>query len=94
MVNPNIPNLIVSMTENGVQDKNSLEAAYSYFNKCVEKRGVKKPILITSDGHSSIFSHPSLSFLFSNGLEMFLGPPETTGLIQLLDQINQSLRSH
>ena len=50
IVNPNIPNLIVSTTENGVQDKNSFEAAHRYFNKCVEERNIKKPILITSDG--------------------------------------------
>ena len=39
MVNPNIPNLIVSTTENGVQGKSSLAAAYRYFNKCVAERG-------------------------------------------------------
>ena len=94
MVYPNIPNFVVSQTENGVQDKNSLEAVYRYFNKCVEERDVKKPILITSDGHSARFSHPSLILLFSNRLEMFLGPSDTIGLTQLLDQINQSLYSH
>ena len=60
----------------------------------MEERSIKKPILKTNYGHSSKFSHPSLSFLFGNGLEMFLGLPETTRLTQLLDQINQSLHSH
>ena len=93
MVSPKIPNLFVSTTENGVQDKKSLEAAYKYFDKCVEKKGVERPILMVTDGHSSRFHHPSLTFLFGKKLEMFLGRPDTTGLTQL-DQINQSLHSH
>ena len=60
----------------------------------MENQGVKKPILMTSNGHSSRFSRSSLSFLFTNELEIFLGPPDTTGLTQLLDQINQALHSH
>lgn len=87
MVNLNMLNLIASAIENGVQDMHSLEAAYRYISQGVEESSVKKPILTTSDGHSSRFSHPGLSFLLSNsnGLDMFLGPP---GLTKLLDQIN------
>ena len=49
---------------------------------------------MTSDGRSSRFSHSSLTYLFSKSLEVFLGKPDTTGLTQLLDQINQCLHSH
>ena len=63
MVNPNMLNLIASAIENGVQDMHSLEAAYRYISQGVEESSVKKPILTTSDGHSSRFSHPGLSFL-------------------------------
>ena len=40
MGNPDIQNLLVSATENGIQTKSSLEDAYKFFNKCIEKKGV------------------------------------------------------
>ena len=94
MFNPKIPNLLVSTTKKGVQDKESLEAALKYFNECMEKKNAKKPIVLVTDGHSSRFSHSSLVYLSREHIEMFLGPPDTTGLTQLLDQINQSLHTH
>ena len=94
MVNPKIKNLLVSTTENSVQDKRSLEAAYHYFDELITKKGVQKPVLLVSDGHSSRFIPQSLTYLFSNQLELFLGPPDSTGLTQLLNQVNQSLHTH
>ena len=86
-----INNLLISLTKNGVQDGSSLLDAYRYFNECIEKRGVQKPVLVLMDGHSSRFDYDVLKFCSKNNIHLFVGPPDTTGVTQLLDQINHKL---
>ena len=72
-----ICNFFASTTENGVQDKKSLQACYTYFDKMLTKKHVKRPILLITDGQSSQFSVDAMSFLFSKEtLGLFLGPPD------------------
>ena len=43
---------------------------------------------------ASRFDQKVLKFARENGIYLFLTPPDTTGVTQLLDQINQTLHSH
>ena len=52
----NIRQLLLSTTESEVQDHNSLLDAYTYFNECITEKGIKKPVVILSDGYSSRFN--------------------------------------
>ena len=93
MEHPDINNLFLSTTENGVQDRKSLQAAYKTFDNIIVQKGVQKTVLVVTDGHSSRFCPESMTYLFSNDLGLFLGPPDKTSVTQLLDQINQSLHA-
>ena len=42
------------------------------------------------DGHSSRFDYKILRFLKENKINMFVSPPDTTGVTQLLDQAPNS----
>ena len=86
-----IPHLLVSTTDNGVQTSKSLLAAYKLFDKYLEEESVDRLVVLVSDGHSSRFDCDILSFLKEKGIRLFLSPPDTTGILQLLDQINQML---
>ena len=86
-----IGNLLISTTESGVQDNKSLLDAYTYFNECIHEKGIQKPVVVLSDGHSSRFNADVMQYLRDNDINLFIGPPDTTGVTQLLDQINQSL---
>ena len=86
-----IPNLLISTTENGVQDHNSLLEFYKQFNKCLLEKNIVKPVVVLTDGHTLRFDEPVLSFCNTVGIHLFVGPPDTTGVTQLLDQINHSL---
>ena len=86
-----IKHLLISTTENGVQTAKSLLEAYKLFDKYLTERGVERPVVVISDGHSSRFDYDLLSFLDNAKILLFLSPPDTTGLLQLLDQINQML---
>jgi len=48
-------------------------------------------VVFLSDGHSSQFDYDVLSFLQSKNILLFLTPPNTTGVTQLLDQLNKNL---
>ena len=86
-----IQHLLISTTENGFQEHESLLAAYEEFNAYLEKNKVKKPVVLLSDGHSSRFDDDVLQYLEDQQIRLFIGPPDTTGVTQLLDQTNQSL---
>ena len=86
-----IRHLLISVTENGVQTASSLLAAYKEFDEYLTENNVPKPVVLLSDGHSSRFDFEVLSFLREKLIWLFLSPPDTTGLLQLLDQINQML---
>ena len=50
-------------------------------------------MVVLSDGHSSRFDSNVLRFLQDNKMRLFISPPDTTGVTQMLDQVNQSLHS-
>ena len=58
-----IPHLVVSTTENGIQDHKSLLDSYKEFNNAIVEAGVEKPVVLLSDGHSSRFDESVLKFL-------------------------------
>ena len=50
-----IDNLLISTTDNGYQDHTSLLACYKLFDKYLDRAGIERPVVLTSDGHSSRF---------------------------------------
>ena len=88
-----IPDLLVSSTESGYQDGKSLLDSYKTFDKYLTKHNVERPVVILSDGHSSRFNDEVLRILRLNLMFLFLGPPFTTSVTQMLDQVNQALHS-
>ena len=90
----NIPNLLVSTTENGSQDHKSLLAFYKLFDRHLIAKKILRPVVVLSDGHSSRFHYTLLRFLREKEIHLYISPPDTTGLTQLLDQINKALHEH
>ena len=88
-----IKNLLISTTENGFQTHSSLLDVYKFFNEYLIKNQIKKPVVLISDGHSSRFDEKVLRFMRENQIFLFLLPPDTTSVTQLLDQINQALHA-
>ena len=89
-----IDNLFISTTENGVQDHKSLLSTYKFLDKILEKKEVKKPVVLLSDGHSSRLDFDVLTYLREQQIYLFISPPDTTGVTQLLDQINHALHDN
>ena len=85
--------LFVSTTENGVQDHKSLLQTYKFLNKILEN-GIKKPVLLLSDGHASRLGFDVANYLYEQQIFLFIFPPDTTCATQLLDQINHSLHDN
>ena len=83
-----VENLLISTTENGVQTALSLLDAYKLFDQYLTEKGVERPVVVISDGHSSRFDFDVLQFLEKAKIYLFLSPPDTTGLLQLLDLRN------
>ena len=52
----NIGQFLLPTTESGDQDHNSLLDVHTYFNECITEKGIKKHVVILSDGHSSRFN--------------------------------------
>ena len=86
----NIKNLIISTTENGCQDHVSLLAAYKKLDKHLTAKVIERPVVLLADGHSSRFDFKVLQFLRENKINVFVSPPDTTGVTQLLDQAPNS----
>ena len=72
---------------------NSLLDAYTYFDEIITTKAVEKPVCVLSDGHSSRFNVDVMSFMADKSNQLFIGHPDTTGVTQLFDQINQRLHS-
>ncbi|XP_047135496.1 uncharacterized protein LOC124812660 [Hydra vulgaris] len=88
-----IPHLLVTTTDNGVSTHESFLAALKEFDVYLNEKNVKRPIVLLSDGHSSRLDFDVLSFLESKRIHLFLTPPDTTGVTQLLDQVNKNIHS-
>jgi len=82
---------LISSTERGSQDHKSLLAAYKLFDKYLTENNVTRPVVVLSDGHSSRFDFDVLQFLHNQQIRLFITPPDTTGVTQLLDQVNKVL---
>ena len=89
-----ITNLLVSTTEHGVQDHNSLLDFYKFFDQKLTEQNVERPVVVLTDGHSSRFDISVLQYCREKQIRLFVGPPDTTGVTQLLDQVNHSLHHH
>ena len=57
-----IDNLLIPTTDNGCQDHTSLLACYKLFDKYLNRAGTERPVVLTSDGHSSRFDFEILKF--------------------------------
>ena len=79
----NIKNLIVSSTEKGSQDSHSLLDAYRRFDKYLTNEKIKQPVAMLADGHGSRFDFKVLQFLREKNINLFITPPDTTGVTQL-----------
>ena len=69
----------------------TLLAAYKRFDSYLDEVGITCPVVLLSDGHSSQFNLDILTFLKGKNIHLFIMLPDTTGVTQLLDQINQKL---
>ncbi|XP_047124992.1 uncharacterized protein LOC124807292 [Hydra vulgaris] len=86
----NIPHLLITCSH-GVSDHNSLLDMYKEFDEYLTEKKVARPVVLLSDGHCSRFNFDVLKFLQSKNIRMFLTPSDTTGVTQLLDQLNKNL---
>ena len=91
MLSDKIPNLVVSTTQKGVQDHKSLLKFYQQFDEYLVQNKIQKPVVVLSDGHSSRFESKVFHFLCDKDIRLFISPPDTTSVTQLLDQVNKSL---
>ena len=83
--------VIFSATDKGAQTQSSLVQAFDIFNRKLDEKMVKKPIVCMADGHKSRFCLEIFDFCQENQISLFLGPPDTTAVTQTLDQVNSVL---
>ena len=88
-----IPNLLASSSDGGSQDHNTLLAAYQKFDAILLEKNIPRPMVILSDGHSFRFDSDVLQFLRDKEMHLFITRPDTTGVTQLLDQVNHALHN-
>ena len=75
------------------QDNKSLLACYKLFDKYLTEKSVTRPVVLLSDGHGSRFDYDILTFCHEKSIRLFISPPDTTGVTQMLDQCNQRIHS-
>ena len=83
-----IPNLLISTTEHGVSDHESLLAAYKYLSRRITQLGIKRPVQLITDGHSSRFDEGVLGYTSEKEMPMYILPPDTSGVTQKHDQVS------
>ena len=88
-----IENLLISSTDNGFITGKACLAFYKQFDKHLDEKGIKRPVVVMTDGHSSRFDLDVLRFCHEKEIYQFVSPPDTTGLLQPLDQINSKLHT-
>ena len=86
-----IENLLVSVNESGVSDHKTLLAGYKTLDSVLEARGVKRPVVILADGHASRFDEGVMSLCQKKNMRQFILPPDTSGVTQKHDQLNDRL---
>ena len=85
-----IPHLLISTAENGVSTHQTFLAGAQEFDKYLELKGIQRPVVLLSDGHGSRLNHNVLFLLFKQ-IQLFVTPPDTTGVTQFLDQLNKNI---
>ena len=86
-----IDNLLISTTDTGCQDHTSLLSSCKLFDKYLDEKKIERPVVLTSDGHSSRFDYEILKFCHEKKIRLFISPPDTTWVTQLLDQCNRNI---
>ena len=89
----NIENLLISTTEHGSQTEKSLLRFYQELDKSLDARNIKRPVVVMTDGHFSRFDLEVLRFCHEKQIYQFLSPPDNTGLLMPLDQLNSQLHT-
>ena len=89
----NIQNLLISTTDSGYQEGCTLLDSLKLFDKYLGENNIQRPVIMMCDGHSSRFDLEVLRFCQEKQIRLFLTPPDTTSVTQLLDQINNALHS-
>ena len=92
VVAENIKNLLISTNQHGVSDHNTLLAAYQELDRHLEAKNVTWAVDIIAD-HPSRFDLSVLNILHDKQLILYILPPDTTGVTQHLDQVNQKTHS-
>ena len=77
-----IDNLLISTTNTGCQDHTSLLSCYKLFDKYLDEKKIERPVVLTSDGHSSRFDYEVLKFCQEKKIRLFISPPDTTWITQ------------
>jgi hypothetical protein len=85
-----VPNSKISATAKGYQTGSTLLETLKIWDRQLTERGVPKPVVWTTDGHSSRLNRDVLGWCRENEWIMFISPPHTTGIHQALDQIFKS----
>ena len=62
-VTEKIKELLISVNSSGCSDHTTLLAAYKNMDRVLTEEGIKKPIIIIADGHSSRFDEKVLIYL-------------------------------
>ncbi|XP_065639345.1 uncharacterized protein LOC136072183 [Hydra vulgaris] len=86
-----ISHLLVTTSENGISDNDTFKAACQEFDDYLTEKAIERPVVLLSDGHSSRFTYDGLIYLLSKQIWLFISPPDTTDVTQLLDQVNKNL---
>ena len=89
----NIDGLLISATERGFQTGKSCLRSYQQFDKYLIDANIQKPVVMLTDGHSSRLDLEVLRFCEQKQIYQYVTPPDTTGLLQPLDQVNSKLHS-
>ena len=86
-----IPNLLISITDHGVQDHKSLLDFYKFFDNKLNECGIKRPVVVLTDGHNSKFDPSVLQFcrekeilLFVRSSQSWPSPPVSTRKDQII----------
>ena len=85
-----LPNSKVSATAKGYQTGSTLLETLKFWDRAILARGIRKPVVWTTDGHSSRLNTDVLRWCRENEWIMYISPPHTTGIHQALDQIFKS----
>ena len=91
-----IKNLLISVNQKGCSTGETLLSAYKELTTIIDQKkahpGTETDLLI-ADGHKSWFNGKVMDYCESNNLEQYILPPDTSGITQKHDQINQQLHN-